>query len=269
MRMTFNQYIQNPMGIANSVISNREMYRQLYTKKLDAIMVREVGHTNRMETHTYKDGKRYIAYLKIPSETVPNFFYDVLIEFTEPKTDDKNVKKKLVGNNLEDYYVRFYSNDPSFVFTFTHAFVKNDMFFKEFSNKMSKRALKEKAEQKNPKDLVGYVKSIYFAYLLMKRKGLFNKLKYLETYNKTSLDNRVMEADKKIDARIKAGEEISKKNRREKAQNERNRKDHLEKEIPLGGNIRKTGFVNKAKSSIRSSNSIKTKFSKKITAKNK
>src|SRR5699024_5923137 len=120
---------------------NREMYRQLYTKKLDAIMVREAGHLNRMESHLYKDGKRYITYMKIPSETVPNFFYDVLIEFTEPDAKDPNVKKKIMGNNLDDYYVRFYSNDPSFVFTFTHAFVKNDMFFKDFSNKMSKRAI--------------------------------------------------------------------------------------------------------------------------------
>ena len=267
MRMTFNQYIQNPMGVANSVISNREMYRQLYTKKLDAIMVREAGHLNRMESHLYKDGKRYIAYMKIPSETVPNFFYDVLIEFTEPDAKDPNVKKKIMGNNLDDYYVRFYSNDPSFVFTFTHAFVKNDMFFKDFSNKMSKRAIKEKANEKNPKDIVGYVKSIYFSYLLMKRKGLFNKLKYLESYSKTSLNSRVMDADRKINERLKAGEEIAKKKKKEKEQEKRNRSNHLEKEIPtgIGNNIRRTSTVSKTKATTNSRKSGNTRFTKKIT----
>ena len=39
MEMTFDQYIQNPMGVANSVMSNREMYRNMYMMKLDSIMV--------------------------------------------------------------------------------------------------------------------------------------------------------------------------------------------------------------------------------------
>lgn len=188
--MTFNQYIQNPMGIANAVISNREMYRKFYNEKFDKIILRETGRLNNMENHLYKDGDRYIAYLKIPSEVVPQFYYDVVIEFTEPKTKNKDLKKKIVGNDLEDYFVRFYSNDPSFVFTFCHAFIKNDMFFKEFSNKMSTKAIKNRAVQKNPKDVVGYVKSLYFAYILMSRKGLFNKLKYVEKYDKRALDTK-------------------------------------------------------------------------------
>ena len=36
--MTFDQYIQNAMGIKNAVISNREMYRTMYTEKLNKIL---------------------------------------------------------------------------------------------------------------------------------------------------------------------------------------------------------------------------------------
>ncbi len=43
MKMTFDQYINNPMGIKNAVFSAREMYKELYTKKLNVILVREVG----------------------------------------------------------------------------------------------------------------------------------------------------------------------------------------------------------------------------------
>ena len=43
MDMTFDDYIQNPMGRENAVISNRNMYRDLYKAKLDKILVRENG----------------------------------------------------------------------------------------------------------------------------------------------------------------------------------------------------------------------------------
>ena len=82
MEMTFDQYIQNPMGKENAVISNRTMYRNLYQEKLDKILVREAGN---IEIKAYHVGKRYICYLKIPSEVVPKFYYDVLIEFRPPK----------------------------------------------------------------------------------------------------------------------------------------------------------------------------------------
>ena len=42
--MTFDEYIQNPMGKENAVISNRNMYRILYSEKLDKILVREAGN---------------------------------------------------------------------------------------------------------------------------------------------------------------------------------------------------------------------------------
>ena len=39
MKMTFDEYIQNPMGKENAVISNRTMYRNLYVGKLNNIML--------------------------------------------------------------------------------------------------------------------------------------------------------------------------------------------------------------------------------------
>lgn len=205
MEMTFHEYIQNPMGRENAVISNRVMYRNLYQEKLDKILVREAG---KIDIKAYHVGKRYICYLKIPSEVIDKFYYDVLIEFRSPK--------KITGNDLKEYLVRFYSNDPSFVYTFTHAFVKNDLFFKDFENKMSKKAIKERGKEKNPADQVGYVKSIYFAYLIMSKRGYFSKTKYVDKYSKSSLDREIEHADKKIKDRQEAAEKKSKDRRKER-----------------------------------------------------
>lgn len=223
MEMTFHDYIQNPMGRENAVISNRVMYRNLYQEKLDKILVREAG---KIDIKAYHVGKRYICYIKIPSEVIDKFYYDVLIEFRAPK--------KITGNDLKEYLVRFYSNDPSFVYTFTHAFVKNDLFFKDFENKMSKKAIKERGKEKNPADQVGYVKSIYFAYLIMSKRGYFSKTKYVDKYSKSSLDREIEHADKKIKDRQEAAEKKSKDRRKERK---------ASKKVSLPSNMPKPGPI--------------------------
>lgn len=255
MEMTFDQYIQNPMGIANSVISNREMYRNMYMLKLDTIMVREMG---KIDYHLYKDkGKdRYYAHIKVPSEVVEKFYYDVVIEFI-PQKGAKPSK------SLKDYYVRFYSNDPAFVFTFAHAFIKNKMFIMEYTDKMSKEAVKKKAVTKNPMDTVGYVKSLFFAYLIMKRFNLFEKILYIDKYNEKHVKQNIMNADAKIALRTEAGQELSTKEKRAKAAAARKKRaDEIPQEIKtkstkMTGNIRATKTVKNGKSAVKTTNKIK------------
>lgn len=255
MEMTFDEYIQNPMGKENAVISNRTMYRNLYQSKLDKILVREAGD---IQIKAYHVGKRYICYLKIPSEVVPKFYYDVLIEFRPPKGLAASDTK------LNKYYVRFWSNDPSFVFTFTHAFIKNDIFIKDFSSKMSKKALKERAKEKNPAEQVGYVKSLYFAYLIMIKRGYFSKLRYTDKYSENALKRDIMDADDKIQARQDAAKSLSSQNRkdREKIKRIQSPNSNINPDIPvqpkknismvkkvptIGKTVKKVGSVKKIK----------------------
>ena len=210
MKMTYDEYIQNPMGIKNSVISNREMYRSLYVGKLDKILVREVG---KVKYFLYKDKNNFYVHMKVPSEVVDRFYYDTVIQFYTDKSE------LVVSRTLNDYYVNFYSNDPSFVFTFAHAFIKNDIFIKDLEPKMSKLAIKKNADIKNPTNQVGYVKSLYFAYLLMKQYGLFNKIQYetnASKYDKKQFLNQIEHADTKIQKRQEEEEEQKKKKRIEK-----------------------------------------------------
>ena len=166
MKITYSQYISNPMG--NRVMTNREVYRKLYSDKLDKLIVRENGN---LPYYLFQDTKnnRFIAVIKTPSESVKHFFYDVVIEFT---TDSDAIAG---STSLKDYHVRFYSNEPAFIYTFCYAFIQNKIFFTDMENKMNKIAREQQAVITNAKNEVGYCKSLYFAYLILELKNLFDK----------------------------------------------------------------------------------------------
>lgn len=212
MNMTFEGYIANPMGRKSAVFANMNMYGKMYGDKLDAIMVRENGIVDyRLLKDSSKD--RYLVYMKIPSEVVEDFYYDTVVEFTPSKDTDSS------SRTLSNYNVRFFSNDPSFVYTFAHAFLKNDLFIKDLVPRMSKMAIKKLAVEKNPGKDIGYVKSIYFTYLIMKRDGLFNKVKfeaYGGTYDKKRILKEIEHSDKKIEDRKEKGAVLDKKKKHEK-----------------------------------------------------
>lgn len=226
MKMTYDQYIQNPMGIANAVFSNRDMYRELYMNKLDKILVREMG---KIDYTLYKSKNKYYVYIKIPSEVIEKFYYDVVIEFSEPED------KSLMDSTLKNYNVKFYSNDPSFVYTFAHAFIKNKLFIEELKDVMSPEAIKKVAVEKNPSNQVGYVKSIYFAYLILKRENVFNKKKFIlaKDINWKELQKNITPADLKIAQRQDAAKEKAAKNKRVKEELEKVRRKAIQRDIPL------------------------------------
>lgn len=250
MRMRLEDYIQNPMGENNAVFSQREMYRNLYTDKFNKLLLREAG---KIDFLLYKDTDRYFIHIKIPSEVVEKFYYDTVIEFYAV---DSGVT---VGASLKDYFVRFYSNDPSFVFTFAHAFIKNDLFIKELTPKMSTEAVENSAKVKNPKNLIGYVKSIYFAYLLIKNRGLMQKVMF-DTYGKKFDIKQLLQfiepASSKVQKRQELGAEVEKR-KRIKSRTERPKDEHSSKQS-------KNSMSAKVVNTVKKTTGIKnTKFSKK------
>ena len=205
--MTFRQYIDNPMGKKNAVFTQKDIYKSEYTKRFDAVYLREAG---KLQYVLYRDRRtdHFYAHIKIPSEVIPKFYYDVVIRF---ETKDNGLR---ASNSLKDYDVRFFSNDPRFVFTFEYVFHKNDMFIEELKPKASKRALREFPKEKNRFGIPGYVKSIYFAWLFMNRNNLFSKYIYDQVgqpYNLRQLLDSIEDTDQKIEDRQEAGIEQQKK----------------------------------------------------------
>lgn len=202
--MTLPEYIKNPMGKENAVFSQRNMYKDLYESKFSKIMLREGGL---LKYYLYQSGKnKYLIHLRIPSEVIEKFYYDTVIEFYS------NDPAELLSQSLNGYSVKFYSNDPAFVYTYAYSFKKNKLFIDDLAPKMSKIALTEKADIKNPKNLVGYVKSIFFAYIYMHAHGLDKKSTWVNVrnYDKNELLATIMDADTKVALRQKAGAALPK-----------------------------------------------------------
>lgn len=205
--MTLREYINNPLGKGPTInASVRESVRRDYTERWNALLVRENG---RIIHEFYYDKKHnvYYCHIKIPSEVVPKFYYDVVFRFF---TDEK---VKDVGRSLDLYNVQFFSNDPAFVFNYAHAFITNDLFIKDLTPKMSREAIKKVAKEKNPQNLTGYVKAIYFAYLYMRDHGYFNTAAHAgnKNYDKRNLLREVKDADTVVESRQKEGQKLQKK----------------------------------------------------------
>ena len=129
----------------------------MYMDKFNKTMLRETG--KQFPARFFKGKSSWYLHLAVPSEAIPDFTYDVVIEFLQVKNTNK----------LEECEVRFYANDPAFVFTYANTFKSHKLLCPDLESKMPKKALNTKAHEKNPANIVGYVKSIYFAYLMCKR----------------------------------------------------------------------------------------------------
>lgn len=201
--MTYDEYIKNPMGVGASVISNRGLYYRLYSEKWDALLVRE---NNDIQYNLYKDNNDYYIHLKIPSEGLSNFYYDTIIRFYL-KSEEKSKEMEM---SLKNYSVQFYSNDPSFVFSFGYAFTQKGMVIPDLKSKMSPMT-KEQAVVRNPLGQIGYVKSLYFAYLQMNRLNLFTKSRWINAAKyKKSVWSTVEKAEDKIRIRQEMAKTLSK-----------------------------------------------------------
>lgn len=205
--MTFEEYINNPLQTRNFGSYTRELYRASYSSRLDAILVRV---NNKIDYKLYKDEKTgsYYLYIKIPSEVVKDFTYDVIVRFVRPNHDVD------FDTNLDKYDVQFFSNDPAFTFNMAYTFKSHKMFIEDLTPKAMKSSLTQKPTVTNPNNTIFYCKSLYFAYLIAKDKGLFAKGKYLDKYDKKRILDMVEDTESKVERRQELGQKAEKEERK-------------------------------------------------------
>lgn len=165
--MTFDEYIKNPSGRGSAVNPARESSENMYQAKLSDTISKngDIEYTCLKSS----DSNIYYIYFIIPSESTQGFNYDVVIQLEAPKGEGFS------KGSINKYTVKFFSNDPSFIFTYAHAYKTHGLLIPQLERKINTRALLTKANTRNPDNTIGYVKTIYFAYLLMKKYNLFDK----------------------------------------------------------------------------------------------
>ena len=206
--MTLDQYIANPMGKANAVLSTayRETIKNDYTHRFHNLMVRESG---KLDYFLYRDKEQntWYIHIKVPSEAVKKFYYDVVFKFYA----DASIKDG--GRDLSKWYVQFFSNDPAWNFTYAYAYNQQGLTIKELYPKMDKTCMNTPAKEKNPTNIVNYAKVIYFGYLFMKERGLLKTaaLGGAEPYDIRIFHSRIEASPDKIRKRQEEEKNISHK----------------------------------------------------------
>ena len=153
--MTFDEYIKSPSGRGSAVNPGRESSESMYKTKLDEAINKhgDIKYTCLRSSN----GNTYYIYFLIPSDSTKGFYYDVVVELDEPKGEGKS------SGDISKYNVKFFANDPSFIFTYAHAYKTHGLLISQLEKKINLRSLMSKANVRNPDNTVGYVKSIYFA----------------------------------------------------------------------------------------------------------
>jgi hypothetical protein len=166
--LTLNEFIDNPMGRGSTSIPNRKLIVSDYEKRLKALQKRKkIKHT------VYRDKDEYYFHVLIPSETERNNTYDVVLHFTMGDEDFK------YDNFLKRYYVKFFSNCPSFTYSFAHVFNIYDVLIENLSNKYKDIVFDEMPVIRNPAQVITYEKSTTFAALFIKDSFILKNKMYL------------------------------------------------------------------------------------------
>jgi hypothetical protein len=160
---------------------------------------------SKIRTRVFKENDDYFIYTQIPSESSDEYpdsapiHYDVIIQLIPP------TKASLAWDNIREYDVKVFSNIPSFVFTFNYVYHKQRALVNLPSGYYTQRTLMEKARMRNPLNLLGIDKSLWFAVYYCDEHRIFKKsnIDSLVEGNlslvKLLRDEKVLSQDRKMD----------------------------------------------------------------------
>lgn len=166
--MLLTEFFNNPMGkgaTALNIKSTKESFDKKYNN-----YYKDISH----KAFFIKDN--IYVLIKIPS-SVRGIFYDVVIKFTPTN--------KSAGVSVCDMDYQFFSNSPSFLYTYANAYNKNKLLIKELNKKLSKEMVKELASTRNPYRIISYDITIYSALKYLLTTG-FDKIESLKMNSVTS-----------------------------------------------------------------------------------
>lgn len=191
--LTLKEFLDNPMGKGSTAIPNKELIKSDLVRRYEKLK-------KDIKVKVYKDKKDFYFHVTIPSESDRNNTYDVVIQFI-PDADAINI-----GKTIEKYGVKFFSNCPSFVYTFAYVFNSYGYFIESLADKYDDKVLEDMPVVRNPNEIISFEKSIYFAGLYIRDKYKLATAMVLtqisQNYN-TKVFNSSIRNSQKIQVEIK------------------------------------------------------------------
>ena len=140
------EFLNNPAGKGATVL-NISAVKDKFTERYNSI-VSDIDYS------IYIVKKDVYFLVNIPS-SVKGIKYDILVKF-EPTS-------KSTGKSLSDMSMKIFSNSPSFLYTYAHAYDVQGLFIKECKRKLSSQMLTDIAKSKNPYGILSYDFSVFAA----------------------------------------------------------------------------------------------------------
>lgn len=142
------------MGKGSNALQSRELVRKDLDSRFDKILEdKQIGFI------VFKERDDYYFHLRIPSESkTKQNTYDVVLQFTT--NGEGNIKN---DKDLSRYYVKFFSNSPSFTYTYAYAFNLYGMLADHTKGMFDSKTLTHPPITRNPGEIINYEKSTYFA----------------------------------------------------------------------------------------------------------
>lgn len=208
MEFTFDSYIKDKINDTEAKKFPFQLFGSNNPKlnsaesKFESVAKRE---ENKFNYIIMRDGTDYYVHIKVPSEVVPKFYYDVVLLFD--MKDGSNFK------SVASRPLKVFSNDPYFCYTFGFALDHHNLIIPILKHKIGDTFLKQAAKVRNPNNKISYIKSLYFAYIIMNKEGLFSpsilKQKAI-SFDKSKLLQSIEQAITKIQKRQEEGKRIPK-----------------------------------------------------------
>lgn len=167
--VTMKQFLVNPTGSGSASVARRDRIRLDMNNRFNALYKK---HKGKFKCNFYYDPKQNDIYyvLNVPSEVyaADGLYYDVVIKL-------KGDPNKKIHRLLENREMQVFSNSPNFTYTYAYVFNSLGMLVDWCKPKAAPKSLTESPTVRNPDNVLGFEKSVYFSILYITtilKKGL-------------------------------------------------------------------------------------------------
>lgn len=205
--------LMNPEGRGSSA-----MHMKIIHENLQVRYDKNIQKT--IKVRIFQEGDVFTYYVRIPSESNEkhdkDIYYDVILQFYPNDGED------LTKSSLRSYGISAFSNSPSFTFTFTRVYRVDGLLPGFIPSKFyNKVAFHKPPVVRNPLELVGIEKSVWFAGYHLITHGLLNKAKLPDLIEKGKVKDLLKEIMNQDDKLVEVERRNEKAARERKAEKKR------------------------------------------------